>query len=292
MGKDLIYIDGKFYPKAEAKVSVFDHGLLYGDGIFEGIRAYHGQVFLCREHIDRLYEGAKAICLNIPLSKREMREVLYQSLDTNGLAEAYIRLVVTRGVGDLGLSPRKCPKASVICIAASIQLYPEKLYREGLKIVTVPTPAVHPEALNPRIKTLNYLNNILAKIEALNAGVEEAIMLNHKGEVAECTGDNIFIFKNGTLKTPPPSACLLEGCTRNAVMEVARRAGVAVAETTLQRYDLFNADECFLTGTAAEMIPVTEIDGRVIGDGKPGKSTLEMLSRFRAFIADYRDPGC
>jgi len=286
MAEPLIYIDGTYYPKSAAKISVFDHGLLYGDGVFEGIRAYHGTIFLCQEHIDRLYEGAQVLCLTVPLSKEEMRQALHETLAKNGLRDAYIRLIVTRGVGDLGLSPRKCPKASVIIIAASIQLYPEELYAQGLKIITVATPAVHPEALNPRIKSLNYLNNILAKIEALNAGVEEAIMLNHAGLVAECTGDNIFIIRDNRLLTPAPSAGILKGCTRDAVMRLAADAGLDVREADLQRYDLYTASECFLTGTAAELIPVIEIDGRRIGTGRPGPRTLDLLARFRKLIAD------
>ncbi len=282
-----VYIDGEFYPKSEAKISVFDHGLLYGDGIFEGIRAYNGKIFLCKEHLDRLYQGARFLCLEIPLTPKQMEEAMYRALETNNLTDAYIRLIVTRGAGDLGLSPRKCPKASVIIIAASIQLYPEELYQQGLEIITVATSAVHPEALNPRVKSLNYLNNILAKIEALNAGVEEAVMLNHLGFVAECTGDNIFIVQDEKLLTPPRSAGILEGCTRKIVMNLARDAGMNVNEENLQRFDLYGADECFLTGTAAELIPVIGIDGRKIGSGVPGPRTLDLLTRFRKFIAEY-----
>ena len=279
-----IYIDGKFYPKSKAKISVFDHGLLYGDGVFEGIRVYRGKIFLLEEHLQRLYEGAHFICLEIPLSREAMRQALQETVRRNRLQEGYIRLIVTRGVGDLGLSPRKCKRGTVIIIAASIQLYPEELYRKGMAIITVPTPAVHPEALNPRVKSLNYLNNILAKIEALNAGVEEAIMLNHNGHVAECTGDNVFVVRGNTLATPPPYASLLVGCTRTLVMRLAAEAGMKVVETNLQRYDLFNADECFLTGTAAELIPVVSVDGRRVGAGKPGPRTLDLLRRFRQYI--------
>ncbi len=280
-----VYIDGQFYPKSEAKISVFDHGLLYGDGVFEGIRAYNGKVFLCEEHIDRIYEGAHCLCLEIPMSKDELKQALYKALAVNGLTDAYIRLVVTRGEGDLGLSPRKCPKASVVIIAASITLYPEEMYQNGLEIITVAVPRAHPETLNPRVKSLNYLPNVLAKIEALNAGVEEAVMLNHQGYVSECTGDNIFVIKKGVLKTPPASATILEGCTRNAVMRIALESGIAVEEPMMHRYDLYSADECFLTGTAAELIPVIRIDGRQIGTGKPGPITLDLLGKFRAFIA-------
>lgn len=292
MSEPIIYIDGAFYPKSEAKISVFDHGLLYGDGVFEGIRAYHGQVFLCREHIDRIYEGAHALMIDVPMTKSEMRDMLYECLRKNNLADAYIRLLLTRGVGDLGLSPRKCSaKGSVICIAASISLYPEELYRKGLAVVSATTLRAHPETLNPRVKSLNYLSNILAKIEAEQSGCEEAVMLNHRGEVAECTGDNLFIVKKGVLKTTPVSAVILEGCTRNCVMRIARDSGMEVSETTLARYDLYNADEFFLTGTAAELIPVASMDGRLIGDGKPGKATLDLLSRFRRFAAEYKDAG-
>ena len=292
MTEPQIYIDGQFFPRSQAKISVFDHGFLYGDGLFEGIRAYDGQVFLCREHLDRLYDGANCLMINIPLSKRETREVIYESLRRNGLKDAYIRLIVSRGEGDLGLSPKKCgDKGCVVCIAASITLYPDEFYRTGMKIITSAVQRAHPECLNPRVKSMNYLSNILAKIEAINGGCEEAVMLNHRGEVSECTGDNIFIVKNGVLKTPPPSAVILEGCTRNCLIEVARRAGLEVREETLARFDLYTADEFFLTGTAAELIPVVECDGRRVGDGKPGKATLNLLEKFRQFIRDYRDEG-
>jgi branched-chain amino acid aminotransferase len=292
MAESVIYIDGKFYPKSEAKISVFDHGLLYGDGVFEGIRAYHGQVFLCREHIDRIFEGAHSLTLKIPCTKGELRDVLYESLKQNNLTDAYIRLIVTRGVGDLGLSPSKCAEyGTVICIAASISLYPEELYQKGLTVVTASTVRAHPESLNPRVKSLNYLSNILAKLEGMNAGCEEAVMLNHRGEVCECTGDNIFIVKKGVLITTPPSAVILEGCTRNCVIELARQSGVTVVERPLARYDLYNADEFFLTGTAAELIPVTCMDGRKIGSGSAGKVTLDLLQKFRRFAAEYKDGG-
>ena len=292
MSESQIYIDGAFHPKSRAAISVFDHGLLYGDGVFEGIRAYHGQVFLCRQHIDRLYQGARCLMIDIPLSKKEMRAVLYECLERNGLEDAYIRLIVTRGVGDLGLSPKKCsPHGTVICIAASIALYPDEFYRTGMKIITSAVQRSHPESLNPRVKSLNYLSNILAKIEAVNNGYEEAVMLNHRGEVAECTGDNLFVVRNGVIRTPPVSAVLLEGCTRNCVMGIAREAGIEVREETLARFDLYTADEFFLTGSGAEMIPVVECDGRAIGAGKPCPTTLDLLQRFRRFIGDYRDEG-
>lgn len=281
-----VWMDGELVNQSEAKVSVYDHGLLYGDGIFEGIRAYNGKVFLCKEHIDRLYEGAHYVNLEIPISKEEMVKALNDTIQANELTDAYIRLLVTRGPGDLGLDPRKCPKPTVIIIAASIALYPEELYQKGLDIITSAVPAIHGEALNPRVKTLNYLNNIMAKMEAIRAGKLEAIMLNHQGFVAECTGDNIFIIKNGILKTPSVYSGILEGCTRNLVINLAKEAGLTVEETNLQRYDLYTADECFLTGTGAEVIAVIDIDGRKIGTGKPGSITQDMLKRFRDYIAN------
>ena len=274
-----IYIDGVFYPEAEAKISVFDHGLLYGDGIFEGIRFYNGRVFRLEEHIDRLYDSARAIALTIPISKAEIIEATLESCRQNGLRDGYIRLVVTRGVGDLGLNPKNCPRASVIIIAASIKLYPEELYRNGLTVVTCATRRMAPGALSPAVKSLNYLNNIMAKIEAGNAG--EGLMLNEQGYVAECTGDNVFIFKKGELHTPPTSAGALEGITRNAVIELARELGMTVKEMNLTRYDLFTADEFFLTGTAAEIIPVVELDGRAIGQGVPGPLTAKLIGCYR-----------
>ncbi|GAW92571.1 branched-chain-amino-acid transaminase [Calderihabitans maritimus] len=277
----IIYFDGKYVPEEEAKVSVFDHGLLYGDGVFEGIRAYNGRVFKLKEHLKRLYESARCIQLNIGLTEEEMEEVVLETLRRNNLRDGYIRLVVTRGRGDLGLDPRKCPKPLVFCIASKIQLYPEELYQKGLEVVTVPTRRNVPEALNPRIKSLNYLNNILAKIEANLAGVPEAIMLNNEGYVAEATGDNVFIVKNGVLITPPPHVGILEGITRNTVMELARKRGIPVEERVFTRLDLFIADECFLTGTAAEIIPVVKVDGRVIGNGEPGEITTALIKDFR-----------
>ncbi|NYE56393.1 branched-chain-amino-acid transaminase [Carboxydothermus ferrireducens] len=280
----LIYLDGKFVPEEEAKVSVFDHGLLYGDGVFEGIRAYHNRVFKLKEHIDRLYESAKAILLEIPLTKEEMTEVVLETMRKNNLREGYIRLVVTRGKGDLGLDPRKCPKATVFCIGSSITLYPERFYEEGLEVITVPTRRNLNEASSPRIKSLNYLNNILAKIEANLHGVLEAILLNQEGYVAEATGDNVFIVKNGRLITPPSYAGILEGITRNTVMDLARKRGIPVEEKLFTRYDIFNADECFLTGTAAEVIPVVKVDGRTIGEGVPGPMTKTLIKDFREYV--------
>jgi branched-chain amino acid aminotransferase len=276
-----IYIDGQFYDETNAKISVFDHGLLYGDGVFEGIRTYHNRVFKLREHIERLYWSAKAILLDIPMTPEEMIAATVETCRENGLRDGYIRLLVTRGKGTLGLDPRRCPKASVIIIAANIQLYPEKYYQEGLMIVTVPTTRMLVNSVNPAIKSLNYLNNILARIEANNAGVEEAIILNTEGFVAECTGDNVFIVQKGKLFTPPLSAGALYGITRNTVLDCARELGISSAEPNLTRYDIFNADEMFLTGTAAEIIPVVKVDGRVIGTGRPGPVTAKLLAAFR-----------
>ncbi len=276
----IIYLDGKYVPKEEAVVSIFDHGLLYGDGVFEGIRAYHGRVFKLEAHLLRLYESAKSICLEIPVTIQEMEEIVLETLRRNDLRDAYIRLVVTRGVGDLGLDPRKCAKATLFCIASSIQLYPAELYQKGLEVVTVPTRRNNGDALSPRIKSLNYLNNILAKIEANLAGTLEAIMLNADGYVAEATGDNIFLIKNGVLITPPNYAGLLEGVTRNAVMELAWEQGMEVKEVLFTRHDIYIADEIFLTGTAAEIIPVVKVDGRTIGEGKPGPVTAKLTEVF------------
>ena len=277
-----IYINGKFYDKSEAKISVFDHGLLYGDGVFEGIRAYNRLVFKLKEHIERLFESAHTIMLNIPMSKEGMIEAVIETLKKNSLKDAYIRLIVTRGEGDLGLDPRKCEgRATVIIITDKIALYPEKFYREGLEIVTVPTIRNLPEALNPQIKSLNYLNNILAKIEAINAGCDEAIMLDSLGYVAECTGDNIFIVKRNHLYTPPQCMGTLRGITRDSVLEIARKDKIQVHEHVLTRHEVFISDECFLTGTAAEIVPVVKVDGRVIGTGKPGKLTLNLMKKFK-----------
>ena len=285
-----IYIDGQFLDEANAKVSVFDHGLLYGDGIFEGIRAYNGRVFKLKEHIDRLFYSAKAILLNIPLSHAEIMRVVVDTCRQNGIRDGYIRLLVTRGVGGLGLNPNRCKKPSVIVIADKIQLYPAEMYERGLDIITVPTVRNLHSALNPAIKSLNYLNNILAKIEANNGGCEEAIMLNSEGYVSECTGDNIFIIKDGQMFTPPLSAGALYGITRGVVMELARLSGLPVSEPNLTRYDLFNADECFLTGTGAELIPVVKIDGRVVGTGKPGQVTKDLVTKYKALTHSTGEP--
>ena len=285
-----IYIDGRYYSEATAKVSVFDHGLLYGDGVFEGIRAYYGRVFKLKEHIARLYCSAKAILLEIPLTPDAMAQAVITTCRRNGIRDGYVRLLVTRGVGTLGLNPNRCGRPSVIVIAGTIQLYPPDLYENGMAIVTVPTVRNLHSAVNPAIKSLNYLNNILAKIEANNAGVEEAIMLNAEGYVSECTGDNLFIVKAGQLHTPPLYAGALYGITRAVVMDLARGAGLVAAESQLTRYDVFNADECFLTGTGAELIPVVKVDGRVIGTGKPGPITRDLVKRYHALTATSGEP--
>ncbi|MEK7868326.1 MAG: branched-chain-amino-acid transaminase [Candidatus Omnitrophota bacterium] len=276
-----VYINGEYFEKNEAKVSVFDHGLLYGDGVFEGIRSYARLIFKLKEHIDRLYESSHGIMLNIPLSKEDMIKAVVETLKLNQLDNAYIRLIVTRGIGDLGLDPRKCKSASIIIITDNIKLYPEKMYKEGLSIITVPTPRNIPEALNPQIKSLNYLNNILAKIEALNCGYEEALMFTAHGYVAECTGDNIFIIKDNNLITPPAYLGILKGITRACVMDIAKKIGMTVKEEVITRHNIFTASECFLTGTAAEIIPVVCVDKRIIGDGKPGKIILNLMKEFK-----------
>lgn len=279
-----IYINGIYYDKENAKISVYDHGLLYGDGIFEGMRSYSGKVFRLREHMDRLYESARAICLQIPISKEQMETDVMETLRRNNLSDAYIRLVVTRGAGSLGLDPNRTSNPQVIIIADHIALYPAEYYESGLKLITAATIRNHPAALSPRIKSLNYLNNIMAKIEGQQAGCVEALMLNHKGEVAECTGDNIFIVKREELLTPPKDAGILEGITRNAVLGLARSLQIPAHEQTLTRHDLLVADECFLTGSAAEVIPVISIDGRAIGDGKVGPITKKLMAEFKQLV--------
>ena len=276
-----VYIDGRHVDKEDAKISVFDHGLLYGDGVFEGIRSYAGKVFRMDDHIRRLYDSAKAIQLSIPLSPDQMKAAINDTLAVNSLKDAYIRVVCTRGVGTLGLDPNKCPKGSVVIITDSIQLYPKALYEQGLEVITVPTLQRHPQTVNARIKSLNYLNNILAKIEAVNNNVLEAIMVTAEGYVCECTGDNIFLVKNGALLTPPTSVGILKGVTRDVVIELAHAGGREVREELFTRYEVFVADECFLTGTAAEIVPVVKIDARTIGDGKPGPVTKDLLAAFR-----------
>jgi branched-chain amino acid aminotransferase len=275
-----IYINGKLLPTEEATVSVYDHGLLYGDGVFEGLRSYGGKVFRLQQHIQRLWESAKAIWLEIPIAPDVMAKAINDTLKANGLQDAYIRVVVTRGAGTLGLDPNRTSNPQVIIIADRISLYPDELYQKGLDIITVSVTRNHPAALNPRIKSLNYLNNILAKIEGLQAGCIEALMLNHKGEVAECTGDNIFLVRRGELLTPPIEAGILEGITRDAVIELAGEAGLTVREIPLTKHDVYIAEECFLTGTAAEVVPVVKVDSRVIGQGTPGPVTRDLMERF------------
>ena len=279
-----IYMNGKLVEKADAVISVYDHGFLYGDGIFEGIRIYNSVVFKLHEHVIRLYESAKSIDLTIPLSIDEMCKAVKDAVQANAKKDGYIRLIVSRGVGNLGLDPRKTTNPQVIIIVDDISIYPEEMYEKGMEIITAATIRNIPNALNPRIKSLNYLNNILAKLEANRAGVPEAIMLNHLGEVAECTADNIFLVKNGVLKTPAPQCGILEGITRNTVMDLARAEKITVEEVVITRHDVFIADECFLTGTAAEVISVVKCDGRKIGDGVPGAMTKLLRERFRKFV--------
>jgi branched-chain amino acid aminotransferase len=275
-----VNINGKFYDKEDAKISVYDHGLLYGDGVFEGLRSYGGKVFQLEKHLDRLWDSARTICLEIPGTKPELADAVNETLQVNGIKDGYIRIVVTRGAGSLGLDPNRTSDPQVIVIADRISLYPEEFYEQGLEIVTASTIRNHPGALNPRVKSLNYLNNILAKIEGLQAGCVEALMLNHNGEVAECTGDNIFLVTNGEITTPPTDAGILEGITREVVIELARESGITVKEISLTRHDVYIADECFLTGSAAEVIPVVKVDNRPIGDGKPGRVTRDLMAKF------------
>ena len=278
-----VFLDGQLLDKADAKISVYDHGLLYGDGVFEGIRVYGNKVFLFEEHLDRLWESARAIRLEIPMTREAMVEATNRTVMANNLPEGngYIRLVVTRGSGALGLDPNKCSNPQVIIIVDTISLYPPKLYAEGMSIVTASTIRNHPQALSPRIKSLNYLNNIMAKLEGLDAGCQEALMLNHKGEVAECTGDNLFLVKDGVLKTPSAEAGTLDGITRRAVIRLAKTLSIPFWEGPLTRHDIYVADECFLTGTAAEVIPVTSLDKRKIGSGEPGPITKQLLAAFQ-----------
>ena len=279
-----IYINGEFFDKDNAKISVFDHGLLYGDGVFEGLRCYNGNVFRLEQHINRLWDSAKSLAIDIPMTKDEMIAATNNAVLRNQVKEGYIRIIVTRGIGDLGLDPFVCGPPQVIIIAAQLALYPKELYETGLDIVTAGTMRMPPAALNPRVKSLNYLNSIMAKIEALRAGCVESLMLNHKGEVSECTGDNIFIIKNGVLMTPPIDAGILEGVTRNTVLELAAKLGIPAKEIAFTRHDVFVADECFLTGSAAELIPVVSIDKRIIGNGKPGPITKKLLDAFHVEV--------
>ena len=285
-----IYLDGQLVDEADAKVSVFDHGLLYGDGVFEGIRFYNGRVFKLEEHMDRLYDSAKVILLDIPMSKADLTQALLDTVRANGERDGYIRLVITRGVGDLGINPKLCAKPSIIIISAKIKMYSEEMYRDGLEIITCATRRTSQAAVPPAVKSLNYLNNIMAKIEAHQAGVPEALMLNEAGYIAECTADNFFMIKGGTLFTPPVSAGALRGITRGTIMELAEEMGIPIKETELTRYDVFVADECFLTGTGAEMVGVVMVDSRVISDGKPGPITQALLEKFRQLTRSTGTP--
>jgi branched-chain amino acid aminotransferase len=276
-----IYLDGKFVDESEAKVSVFDHGLLYGDGVFEGIRLYGGNVFRLEEHLERLEDSAKAILLQLPLSRAELSAATCETCRVNGLRDAYIRLVVTRGVGDLGLAPWLCARPTLFIIASRISLYPQEHYDNGLAIVTVPTRRINPAALPPTVKSLNYLNNILAKIEARQFGALEAIMLNDQGYVAECTADNVFIVRKGEILTPGTEQGALRGITRGAILDLSAELGLPLREVQMTRYDIWCADECFLSGTGAEVIPVVKLDGREIGAGRPGPITQRVMQAFR-----------
>jgi len=286
----LVWLNGELVPKSQAKVSVFDHGFLYGDGVFEGIRAYNGKVFMLDEHLDRLYDSAKSIWLTIPLTKEQMKDAILQTLRANKLRDAYIRVVVSRGEGDLGLDPRKCPKPNIVIITDKIELFPEELYERGIEMVTVSVRRNSPQALNPNIKSLNYLNNILAKIEAINAGKPEGLMLTLDGYVAEGTGENIFIAKRGELFTPPAYMGILKGITRQVVMLLAKEEGISVHEAVLTLHDVYTANECFITGTAAEIIPVVKLDGRTIGDGVPGPITKTLIQKFRQYTQQVGVP--
>jgi branched-chain amino acid aminotransferase len=279
-----VWIDGKFYDKADAKISVYDHGLLYGDGVFEGIRAYKGKIFEVDAHLNRLFDSARAIRLVPPRSKEELKTLVGEVIRANGFSDCYVRLVITRGVGYLGLNPGRCSDPSLIIIADKMELYPREMYGQGMSIITASVIRNHPNAVSPRIKSLNYLNNILAKIEAADADVPEAVMLNHDGNVAECTGDNIFIVRNGEVQTPGLSDGILEGITRKIIFDLSRKLGIPCVEKVLQRHDLYIADECFLTGTAAEVVPVTNVDNRPIGDGKPGSITRKLTEEFHRHV--------
>lgn len=275
-----IYIDGEFYDKENAKISVFDHGLLYGDGVFEGIRFYAGRVFRLQEHVRRLYDSARAIAMKIPMEPGAMCEAVLATIRANDLRDGYVRLVVTRGVGDLGLNPLLCPRPTLFVIASKIALYPPEKYEHGLAVVTCATRRMAHGALSPMVKSLNYLNNVMAKFEAVQAGAGEGLMLNEQGYVSECTGDNIFLARNGALTTPPISSGALAGVTREVVFEMASHLGIKISEPQITRYDVYTAEECFLTGTAAEVIPVVMLDGRPIGDGLVGPITKSLMARF------------
>jgi len=279
-----VFLNGRIIPATEAAIGIFDHGVLYGDGVFEGIRSYGGKVFRMNEHLRRLEESARAIRLELPMSRQEFDQAIYDTLKANNVTDGYIRLVVTRGVGSLGLSPSRTECPSVFIIASQIELYPRELYEKGMAIVSCSIIRNHPNAVSPRIKSLNYLNNILAKIEAMDAGVYETVMYNHQGFVAECTGDNLFVIRAGTVQTPPVTAGALEGITRNAVIELVHKRNIPFREMNLTRHDLYVSDECFLTGTAAEVIPVTKIDGRPVGTGQPGPITRQLIADFKNLV--------
>jgi branched-chain amino acid aminotransferase len=284
VGTATVWLDGEWHGRETATVSVYDHGLLYGDGVFEGIRVYGGKIFKLTEHLDRLYDSAKAIWLTIPMPKSEMVAVTEEAVRRSGIAEAYIRHIVTRGVGDLGLDPRKCPKPSVVIIVDTIRLFPEEVYETGLRVITAGTPIPHREALSPRVKSLNYLAHILAKVEGIHANADEVLMLDSEGHVAEGSGQNLFVVKHGTIRTPAAYAGILKGVTRDVVIELGRAAGYDVQETMLNRYDVYTADEAFFTGTASEIIGIRQVDGRSIGGGKPGPITRDLRTRFQALV--------
>ena len=285
-----VYIDGTLHDEQDARISVFDHGLLYGDGVFEGIRFYNRRVFRLEEHIRRLYDSARSILLNVPIPPEEMTEAVLATCRANDLTDGYIRLVLTRGTGSMGLSPFRCPKASVIIIACSIQLYPEEAYQNGLVMATVATRRPTHDTLSPQVKSLNYLNNVMAKVEAIQAGAEEGLMLNERGLVAECTGDNLFIVRDGTITTPPITAGALDGITRKVVIELAASLGIPLREAELSRHDIYTADECFLTGTAAEVIAAVKLDQRPIGNGRPGPVTGRIIDAFRSLTRSTGSP--
>ncbi len=283
-GTPTVWVDGKWCDRASATISVYDHGLLYGDGVFEGVRVYGGKIFRLSEHLERLYDSAKAIWLTIPMDRQEMTAITEEGVRRSGITEAYVRHIVTRGVGDLGLDPRKCAKPSVLIIVDTIKLWPEQVYEAGLSVITAGTPIPHRESLSPRVKSLNYLAHILAKIEGIHAGADEVLMLDSAGAVAEGSGQNVFVAKNGRLKTPPPYAGILKGVTRDVVMDLAAKAGYHVEESVLNRYDVYTADEAFLTGTATELVAIRQLDGRIIGSGKAGPITRDLRARFQALV--------
>lgn len=284
VGVPTIWLDGKWHDPASAAVSVYDHGLLYGDGVFEGIRVYGGKIFRLEQHLDRLYDSAKAIWLTIPMPKEEMVNVTREAVRRSGIQEAYIRHVITRGVGDLGLDPRKCPRPSIIIIVDTIKLWPEQVYEAGLNVITAGTPIPHRESLSPRVKSLNYLAHVMAKVEGIQAGADEVLMLDSSGHVAEGSGQNVFVVKDGTLRTPPAYAGILKGVTRDAVIELASQAGYEVEQTIINRYDLYTADEAFFTGTASEIVAIRQLDGRIIGSGRAGPVTRDLRARFQALV--------